>query len=70
MKKLSVDLFLLVGAGLCAYGILKHVRQNGFKAIDVNASQAAANTARSDVITHPVRRLTSRKKDWQWAERN
>ena len=70
MKKLSVELLLLVGAGIFAYGILKTARTNGLKAIDVNAAQAAANTARFDFINLPVRSLTNKTKKWQWAERN
>lgn len=70
MKKLSVDLLLLVGAGLCAYGILNNARRNGLKAIDVKASADAANTARLDVIAQPVRRRPIRNNNWQWAERN
>ena len=70
MKKISFELLLLVGAGLCAYGILKNAQTNGLKAIDANASQAAVNTARFDLINQPVRRLTNKTTNWQWVERN
>jgi len=70
MKKLSVELLVLVGAGLFAYGVLKTARTNGLKAIAANASQPEANSARFDFINQPVRSRTNKTKKWQWAERN
>jgi hypothetical protein len=70
MKTMPIELLLLVGAGLCAYGLLKNGKTIGFKVADGNASPAAANTVHFGPVNRPVRRLINHNNNWQWAERN
>ena len=70
MKTMPIELLLLVGAGLCAYGLLKNAKTVGLKVADGNASPEAANTVRLGPVNRQARRLINHNNDWRWDERN